>query len=130
MHEYKFLIKSYKGILLDTSFLIQAIESRIDIICELKKRLNMPLYIPKGVINELKNLGMLGKRNITLVMDVIKRGDIQTIDIEGGVDDAILSLSKGGEYIVATTDSKLRKKLKSHGVTIVYINKDNRLIIE
>jgi rRNA-processing protein FCF1 len=48
---------------------------------------------------------------------------------EAPVDDQLIQMAKRGEYIVATSDSQLRRRLRKEGVSIIYL-KNRRLIPE
>ena len=46
------------------------------------------------------------------------------------VDDYILRIAKDRRYLVATTDSDLRRRLRREGVTVVYLRQGNHLDLD
>src|SRR3989344_2458287 len=109
-------------VVLDTNFLIIALEFRIDIFQELSRVLDVRfnVYILDKTINELEKLINKPKVNqftINLVKSFIKRKNIKILRTSrnGYVDDLILSL-KPGNLIVATQDKELKRKLKEKNI--------------
>ena len=126
------LLRKYKGVLLDTSFVIQCVDYGRDIYEELMGNLGLEPVVPDAVLRELQGLtrakGLKG-RKAAMALKLINRCRI----IDSGVssaDEALLKLSGGGEYIVATTDSRLRRILKERGVPVAFYDKDGNLRVE
>ena len=120
-------------VVLDTNFLIIALEFRIDIFQELSRVLDVRfnVYILDKTINELEKLINKPKVNqftINLVKSFIKRKNIKILRTSrnGYVDDLILSL-KPGNLIVATQDKELKRKLKEKNIPIIIIRQKKYL---
>ena len=120
-------------VVLDTNFLIIALEFRIDIFQELSRVLDVRfnVYILDKTINELEKLINKPKVNqftINLVKSFIKRKNIKILRTSrnGYVDDLILSL-KPGNLIVATQDKELKRKLKLKDIPIIIIRQKKYL---
>lgn len=119
-----------KKILLDTSFLIEAVNtsSGLDILNELSREYE--LYITSGVLNELNRLSLRkGKVRLParVILEWIKAKDVKVISSDcESVDRGIYDIAKSGEYIVATGDRDLREKLMKHNVRILYFKKGGK----
>jgi len=109
--------------MLDTNFLLSCLELKIDFISEIERISNFKyqLYILAGVLKELENK-KLGK----LALDIIKQRNIKVINSKNSyVDKDILGLK--GDYIIATNDKELIKKLK---FPIIRIKQRKYLILQ
>lgn len=110
-------------IILDTNFILSCLNFKIDFISEIKRiaNLNYTLHIFKGTLNELE-----GKKLEKLAKDIIKKKNIKVINSKNSyVDKDILNLK--GNYIIATNDKSLIKKLK---LPIIRIKQKKYLIIQ
>ena len=110
-------------IILDTNFILSCLNFKIDFISEIKRisNFNYELYIFEGTLKELENK-KLGK----LALDIIKNKNIRVINSKNSyVDEDILSLK--GDYIIATNDKALIKKLK---LPIIRIKQKKYLILQ
>jgi rRNA-processing protein FCF1 len=113
-----------KKLLLDTNFLIDLARFKIDLE-EILVFLQEPveLFILSSTIKELKKIaknkgktGSLAK----LALKIIKLNQIQVLKEKEGPDKAFLSIADKNT-IIATNDSKLRKKLKKLGIKTIYL---------
>jgi len=112
-----------KKIILDTNFILSCLNFKIDFISEIKRILsfNYNLNIFKGTLKELE-----GKKLEKLAKDIIKKQNIKVINSKNSyVDEDILSLK--GDYIIATNDKKLIKKLK---LPVIRIKQKKYLILQ
>lgn len=110
-------------IILDTNFLLSCLNFRIDFIREIKRisNFNYTLHIFKGTLKELE-----GKKLGKLAKDIIKKQNIKVINGKNSyVDKDILDLK--GNYIIATNDKELIKKLK---LPIIRIKQKKYLILQ
>jgi len=133
INSYKFLLKRYTGVLLDTSIIIQAIQDKVDLIRELKEEFGLKVYVPKSVLNELEKLKSKNIKMSNIVTLAIKslKNKIEVLDISAkSTDDAIIKLASSNNFIVATNDSNLKDRLKMLGIPVIYINRDGYLSIE
>jgi len=112
-------------IVLDTSFLLSAIENHVDIFSELDRVCNFPytIAIVDKTLDELK-----GKPGEKLIKELIKKKDVYIMQTGGGeyVDELLLGL-KQKDLIIATQDKELKKRLK---VPVITIRQKKYLILE
>src|SRR3989344_2409022 len=114
-------------VILDTNFLIIALQYKIDIFQELSRILDVrfDVYIIDKTINELEKLinkPKVSQSIINLVKAFIKRKNIKILMTKQGsyADDAILSL-KPKDIMVATQDKRLKEALKKKSIPIIII---------
>ena len=110
-------------IILDTNFILSSLQFKIDFFEEIKRisKFTYTLHILQGTIKELENK-KLGK----LAINIIEKKNINIIKSENTyVDKDILDLK--GDYIIATNDKELIKKLK---LPIIRIKQKKYLILE
>lgn len=109
----------------------------MDIIEELERILINPrLIVLKPVEEELMRLrdgaGPKEEKSINLALMLLDH--CETLDVERqpgeSVDDLIVRLAAARGYIVGTTDSKLRRRLRLKGVPVVYLRQKSHLEIE
>ena len=110
-------------IILDTSFLLTALEFKIDIFSELNRIIDFEyeIYILDKTLDELK-----GKKLGKIAEGVIKQKNIKIIKTnEGKVDDLLLEQ----EGIIATQDIELKRLLKKKEKRVITIRQKRFLII-
>ena len=122
------------AVLLDTNILIYSASEPYDIAHQLKRLGFVDVKVPKAVIDELKWISerRTGKKQrfAKLALEIAGKFEmLRDINGEAPVDDQLIQMAKRGEYIVATSDSQLRKRLRKEGVSIIYL-KNRRLIPE
>ena len=114
-----------KDVVLDTNFLVIPYTHKIDIYAELEKIVpeQHRLIILKGSITELEKLGKgasataVGAR---VGLQILAEKNIEIIESEGNVDDAITGYANTREnVIVATNDRELKKKIKKTRAEII-----------
>lgn len=127
-----------KTILLDTNFLFIPFEKNIDIFDSLKY-LMFPyrLAIVSSTYQELKNLQndktkkAKTRATVKIILEMIEKYQIKIIETPYEyVDRAIIELIKENplEYVVATGDKELRKKVLELGVYgVIYLRKNKYL---
>ncbi len=122
------LYSSYKGILFDTSFLIEAVQSPGSL-SYLEELFNAhPFYVSETVIRELMHLAE-GKstksKKAKSALNYIKNREFKTIkSLSENPDEDIILLAKENMFIVATGDREIREVLLKKGMKIIYL-KDN-----
>ena len=125
-------IKMYR-VLLDTSFIIMAIDLSKDLFSQLRQLLgSVELVVTSKVVEELEK--MSGKegyksRKANLALNIIRNFKIIPVEESVSTDQSILKLALKEKFIVATTDSDLIKKLKKLGIPVIYV-KDGILKFE
>ena len=110
-------------VILDTNFLLSCLNFKIDFISEIERILNpgSSLNIFEGTLKELE-----GKKLGKLALEIIKSKKMNIIKSKNSyVDEDILNLK--GDYIIATNDKELIKKLK---LPIIRIKQKKYLILE
>ena len=121
-------------VILDTNILIYSAFEPFDIAHQLKRVGFVNIKVPKGVIDELERISKMrtGKeqRFAKLALEIAKRFEVLGDHAQGAqVDDQLVQMAKSRGYIVATSDSRLRRRLRKEGVSVIYL-KDGRLIPE
>ncbi len=105
-----------KTIIVDTNAWMSMIEFKMDLFTALDQicDFSYKVAVLEGTLQELKKIqeNQKGKEKLTakLVLDIIKKKNIETIPSIGFVDDVLVELSKDG-YLVLTQDIELRKRL-------------------
>ncbi|MFW6013917.1 MAG: PIN domain-containing protein [Nanoarchaeota archaeon] len=107
-------------IVLDTNFLMIPGQIGLDIFKEIERGISkrIELFICSGSLKELQKLTETGKgvnkRAAKLALELIENKNIQIIPTEPGhVDDRLVELSKQ-DYLIATQDLGLKKRLKKY----------------
>lgn len=114
-------------IVLDTNFLIYCAKQKIDYVEEIKNLLSEDhkLIVPSQVITELKTLQVKAKKYsdknaAKLSLALLKSNKINEVNVDGSyADEAILSLSKDRNIIIATHDRILKNKLRSKRLIVI-----------
>lgn len=124
-----------RKILLDTNFLLLPAQHKVDIFSELKRicNFNYELFMLDKSIDELANIILEGKIKDRIAAKVakalIKSKKINIIKTkEGNVDDLILEYAIKEDFIVATLDSELKKRLKAEKIQLITLRKAKYLI--
>jgi len=109
-------------VLLDTNFLIDLFRFKIS----LEELAGYKLYTIKPVVEELKTIASTNSKEskyAKLALQLVKR--IEVIKCEGDADTSLLKLA--GEFVIATNDRALRKKLKERKTKTIYLRSKKRL---
>lgn len=112
-------------ILLDTNFLLTTIRYKLHGLSEIKKQVPAEFYVLSGTIDELKNLSNTNKKiekEYLLVKKMLQNEKVNGLKSNTeNVDNELLEFSK--EYIIATNDKELRRKIRENGGKSIYIKK-------
>lgn len=130
--------KSSLIILFDTNFLMIPIRFGVDVSSELERLLEEKFQpvVPIAVIEEIQRLNKEAKpglaKELQFALEMAKKlKQIAEPKIsDESVDDYILRIAKEGRYLVATTDSELRRRLRRERVTVVYLRQGNHLDLD
>ena len=122
-------------IVLDTNFLMAIYDLKIDVFEEIFKVCDFKyeLYVLEGSIQELERFikgNLLSKKQAALfAMKILKNKEVKVLesDFKGSVDDQLVDLV---DYIMATVDKDLRKRLKEKGVKILTIRQKKYVVAE
>jgi len=122
------------AVLLDTNILIYSASEPYDIAYQLKRLGFIDVKVPKAVMEELEGISerRTGKKQRFAKLALEIAGKFKTLwnSNEGApVDDQLIQMAKIGGYVIATSDSQLRRRLRKEGVSIIYL-KNRRLIPE
>ena len=120
-------------VVLDSNFILDLIRFNLfDQLKDVEERVGkIELVTIKPVIDELKKLKKgKGKNSLLakLAFKWLEKEKIKIVEKEGKVDDLLLKLGK--EFVIATNDRALRKKLKEKGAKIMYIRARKKIVVE
>lgn len=126
-----------KKILLDTNFLLIPAQFGVDIFSEIERICHFPykLCVLDKTVNELEKIEQTQKgkhrERAKLALSLIKNKKINIIPSEKGnyVDDIIVGLINSN-YIVATQDKELKKRVEAKKVPIISLRQKKYLIME
>ena len=118
----------YRGILFDTSFLIEAVRSPGSLSYLEESFNNYSFYVSESVFKELLHLakgGYIKSKKAKLALNYIKNRRFKIIrSISKKPDEDVILLAKKNMFIVATGDREIREALLKKGMKIIYL-KDN-----
>ena len=125
-----------KKILLDTNFLMISFQFRVDIFSEIERicNFNYKLFVLDKTIEELKNIyeTQKGKHKeaskIALQLLKLKKVDVIKTGSKKHTDDIILDYAKK-DYLVATQDKDLKRKLINFGIEVIVMKQKKMLAI-
>jgi len=126
-------------ILLDTNFLLIPSQFGVDIFQEIDRIISrkFELILFKGIIDELKQIAKQSakrQKEVSIALELSNRCKLIEINSKTQflrtVDEIILHLAVENKWIVATNDRKLRKKLRSYQIPIIFLRKKAFLSIE
>ncbi len=123
-------------ILLDTNFLLIPAIFKVDIFEEIKRIVNEPykLYILDKTIDELKKIvkEQKGKHKeaAKIALQFVKQKSLNTIknSTKDSVDDIIVDIAD--DYVVATQDKELKKRLKEKNIRIITLRAKKYLVMK
>jgi len=126
-----------KKILLDTNFLMICAQFKVDIFSEIERicNFNYELYVLDKTIDELKNIieKQKGKHKesakIALQLLKIKKIEILKTDSSGKTDDIIVEYAYKKDYLVATQDKDLKRRLINQGSTTIILKQKKMLAV-
>ena len=125
-------------IILDTNFLLIPARFKIDIFDEID-RLFDGIAIPaitRAILEEIEIIKSSAKHELANDLDLALELAKKCVIIEEkredneNVDEHIVRVSTKNKYLVATTDNNLRKILRTHGVSVVYLRNKSKLEID
>ncbi|MDD5132839.1 MAG: hypothetical protein PHD81_04135 [Candidatus Nanoarchaeia archaeon] len=114
-----------KIIILDTSFLLDCIKFKIDFISEFERicNFNYKLAVIDQTLNELKD-----KKNSKLALKLVEKFEIIKTKKDNIVDNLILD-TVDENYVVATEDQALKRRLKEKNIQTITIRQKHFLIL-
>jgi rRNA-processing protein FCF1 len=118
--------------LLDTSFLVAAMEGKMDLMDELRKFGRPKLFVLDLVLSELSMLAeRRGKNGIgaRLSLDFLKREYAEVIKAKSGNTDLkIIEYSMDRDMMVCTIDKNLKDRLLAGGMSVITIRQGKYLV--
>jgi rRNA-processing protein FCF1 len=107
-----------KKVILDTNFLMIPAELGVDIFTEIDKIFHdkVQFYVLEKSLKELDTVAEKGRQKeklqVKLTKALLKTQNIKILscDLEGSVDDILVSLAK--EYSIATQDQELKRRIQ------------------
>ena len=125
-------------VLFDTNFLLVPTRFGVDIFSEAERALNRDVepMVSRGVIKEMEALreeaGPRFQRQLDFALSLVSRCTVVEDEPREGetVDDHLVRLASEGGYVTATTDSDLRKRLRSSGVKVLYMRQRRYLELD
>jgi len=126
-----------KKILLDTNFLLIPYTFKVDIFTQIDKisTFKYEVCILDKTLDELNNIvkKQKGKHrdgaNIALKLVKIKNIKVIKSKSKGKTDDIIVDMASRNDYIVATQDKDLKRRLINHSVSIIVLRQKKVLAI-
>lgn len=115
--------------MLDTNFLVAPFQFSFPLFEELEQLYPyQELYTLKSAVEEAKSIK--GGKYKDLVEQIIENESITVLEAEGEgiVDDLLVRISD--EYVVATNDKELKKRIKDLGRPVIIIRQKNHLVVE
>jgi rRNA-processing protein FCF1 len=113
-----------RKVILDTNFILTCIKQKIDFFEEIKL-MGMQILIPRQVIEEIERIADSKKKlhfreDAKLSLRLFKKNIFKKIDLKKRyVDKALIKFAKENpEFIVATLDKELKKKIKNNKLVI------------
>jgi len=125
-----------KHIILDTNFLLIPSQFNVDIFSEIERICDFryKLFIVDLTIEELEKIKNTAKKakdrlGAKLALDLIKAKDINIISTakDKSVDDLIIDIIDGGNYIVATQDKALKLRINKRNVSMIVLRQKKYL---
>lgn len=118
-------------ILLDTNILLLPHSQKIDVFSEIERIIpeKHGLYTLSTIVEELESITGACRDAISarVALKLIEEKNVKILDSQGHPDDALLKLAVGEDYLVATNDRGLKKRLKNNGKPMICMRGKNRL---
>ncbi|MGC9058838.1 MAG: PIN domain-containing protein [Candidatus Aenigmatarchaeota archaeon] len=118
-------------ILLDTNFLLDIFRFKVDLFQIYEIFENAELYVSSETLRELKSISNRKTKEgrlALIALDFIEKGKIKIIQsLEKEVDKDLIALAKKENFIVATNDKNLRKKLKIENIKVICLRNKKRI---
>jgi len=109
-------------VIIDTSILMLAHTHRVDVLSELRRLGFTELFVPQGVLLELRGLSRRGGKEgvaARVAIALAERCIVCPSPREVPIDDFLLELAHEMDAALATSDSQLRKRARKAGIALV-----------
>ena len=126
-----------KKILLDTNFLMACKQFKVDIFTQIDKisAFNYGLFVLDKTVEELKKIveEQKGKNKdaAKIALKLIAIKNVRVIKTKGSkkTDDIILEMASGNDFIVATQDKDLKRRLINQSISIIVLKQKKILAL-
>lgn len=126
-----------KKILLDTNFLMACKQFKVDIFTQIDKisAFNYRLFVLDKTVEELKKIveEQKGKNRdaAKIALKLIAIKNVRVIKTKGSkkTDDIILEMASGNDFIVATQDKDLKRRLINQSISIIVLKQKKILAL-
>lgn len=113
-------------VVLDTNALLMPFETRINLDIEVRNLIgDCRFVVPGPIIGELKRLE---NKFTKVALSLARRYEI--IQTESSGDAAVIEVALRTSGYVLTNDKDLRRKLRRHGVPLIYLRSGTHLVLE
>ncbi|HIH70262.1 PIN domain-containing protein [Methermicoccus shengliensis] len=109
-------------VIIDTSILMLAHTHKVDVLSELRRLGFTELFVPQGVLLELRGLSRRGGKEgvaARVALALAERCIVCPSPREVPIDDFLLELAHEMDAALATSDSELRKRARKAGIALV-----------
>ena len=125
---------SNSKIVFDTNMLLAITQFKTDVVGQVKELLgqNAKLFVTGNVMKELEVIAserIKQEKDIKIIKEILKKNGVNVVEVAGNTDDGLLELA-GRDFLVATNDKALRKRIKSIGRKIIYLRKKKLIELE
>ena len=125
-------------VIFDTNFLLIPIRFGVDIFTEAERVLEtiVEFYVTETVLNEIVILKGKSKPSFIRELEFAERLAQQCSILNVGivpretVDYSLIRVAKNDDYIIATTDTALRRKLREANVRVLYLRQEQFLELD
>ncbi|MFH1752370.1 MAG: hypothetical protein ABH821_05545 [archaeon] len=107
-------------VVLDTNFLIYVKALKVDVIELIKDKLleKTSFFVTTGILKEIMKVG---GRNRKIALEVIEKNKVKVLkSVISTVDSELVDLSLKN-YVIATSDKELRKRIKEAGGLTIFL---------
>jgi uncharacterized protein len=125
-----------RKILLDTNFLLIPGQFKVDIFAEIDRIISdAHILVAEPTLTELDRILKEGsgkdKAAVKLGMALLKAKGVEILKapqkVFKGVDDFLLEIAVENQFIVATADKELRRRLKQAGIPVIILRQKKHL---
>ncbi len=125
---------SNSKIVFDTNMLLAITQFKTDVVGQVKELLgqNAKLFVTGNVMKELEVIAserIKQEKDIKIIKEILEKNGVNVVEVAGNTDDGLLELA-GRDFLVATNDKALRKRIKSIGRKIIYLRKKKLIELE
>lgn len=122
-----------KGIVVDTNMFLVPYQFGVDIFYEFERLMpGLKIYTIPQVVKEVERLLYKGSLEERLAAKIaarlLKKVEILKVDPEVPTDRILLKLSN--DYVIATNDRELRRKIRKKGGNTIFLRERNHLELE